>query len=182
MTRTFVLLLACACALPASAAAQRARPSLEATAGVSLGSGGGYVANAGPALDLLLSAPVGRTGAGTLVAALTGGIRGPIGGDDICVVAEDGGCRADFPGFVSAGAMAGLQRGSAAGGSARLLAGPAYFVSEDSGALGFQGRLDAATPPLFHVSLVASLGGVVLPSYAGEMLTMGSLAVGLRIQ
>ena len=184
MTRTFVLLLACACGamLPAGADAQRFRPSLETTLGVSAGGGGTYTHRTGIAVDVLLSAPVRETPAGTLVVALAAGATGALATDDVCAVSPDGGCFDSFPVLGSVGAMAGVQRGSAAGPGARLLAGPAYFFAEDGRALGLRGRLDATTAPLFHVSFVASLGASVLPGFEGETLTVGSVGLGVRIQ
>ena len=184
MTRTLVFILACTCGamLPARANAQSGT-SLEVTLGSSTGGGGSYSERGGIALDLLLAMPVRETPAGTLVAGTTAGVHGPIAGDLSCISDPVRGCLPNFPVLISAGAVGGLQRGSAAGASARLLAGPAFFAAQEGGgALGLQGRLDAATPPLFHVSLVASLRGAVLPRFQGEALTQGSFGLGLRIQ
>lgn len=184
MKRTFVLLLACACGavLPGRADAQLSGTSVEATMGFSAGGGGVYAERDGIALDLLLARQVRQAPAGTLVAAITAGVHGPIAGDLTCVHTPAGECAGAFPVFISAGVLGGAQRGSTAGANARLLAGPAFFAAEEGGALGLQGRLDAATPAVFHVSLVASLQGSVLPRFQGERLTSRSVSLGLRIQ
>jgi hypothetical protein len=169
--------------LPARAGAQLSGTSLEVALGYSTGGGGAYSERGGIALDLLLAMQVRQAPAGTLVAALTAGVHGPVAGDLSCLDTPAGVCAPHFPVFISAGAMGGVQRGSAAGANARLLAGPAFFAAQEGGgALGLQGRFDAATPPLFHVSLVASLQGAVLPRFQGERLTSRSLSLGLRIQ
>lgn len=185
MTRTLVLLLACACGamVPARADAQRSGASLEATLGFSAGGGGGFSQRNGIALDLLLAKPVGRAPAGPLVAAFTAGVRGPFAGNPSCLVTRDGTCLPDFPRFVSAGVLVGVQHGSATGANARLLAGPAVFAALEGGsAPALQGRLDAATSTDFRIALVASLQGAVVASYQGEWLTTRSISVGVRIQ
>lgn len=168
--------------LPAQADAQMSGTSFEASLGFSAGGGGVYSERDGIALDLLLARQVRQAPAGTLVAAITAGVHGPIAGDLSCLDTPAGACAGAFPVFISAGVLGGVQRGSAAGANARLLAGPAFFAGEEGGALGLQGRLDAATPAVFHVSLVASLQGAVLSRYQGERLTSRSISLGLRIQ
>ncbi|HEU0301202.1 MAG TPA: hypothetical protein VFR37_17185 [Longimicrobium sp.] len=184
MTRVLVLLFACACGamLPARADAQGAGTSFETSLGFSAGGGGGYSERDGIALDLLLAKQVRAAPAGTLVAAITAGVHGPIAGDLDCISTPAGLCAPGFPVFISAGVMGGVQLGSAARANARLLAGPAVFAAEEGGTLGLQGRLDLATPALFHVSLVAALQGAVLPRFQGETLTSRSISLGLRIQ
>jgi hypothetical protein len=62
------------------------------------------------------------------------------------------------------------------------MAGPAYFRDEQlKGALGVQGRVDVATAPVLHTSLVLSLRGGLIPSFRGEALGTTSVGVGLRI-
>jgi hypothetical protein len=184
MKRILALLFACACGamLPAGADAQLSGSSLEATLGYSTGGGGAFSERGGIALDVLLAKPVRQAPAGTQVAAITAGIHGPIAGDLSCLDTPAGVCAPGFPVLISAGVLGGVQRGSAAGANARLLAGPAFFAAEEGGTLGLQGRMDVATPALFHVSLVASLQGAVLPRFQGERLTTRSISLGLRIQ
>ena len=169
--------------LPVQAEAQSGL-SLQATVGASVGGGGSYGQRDGAAMDLLLALPVRQTRAGTLVAGITAGIHGRIVSDLECVNDRSGrGCLPGCPVFISAGPLAGVQRASATGASARVLAGPGFFGGDKGTGVGLQGRLDVATRPLFHVvSLVASLRGALPPRVEGKVLTQGSFGLGLRIQ
>lgn len=185
LPRLLLLYLLCLCApaFSSSAAAQQGFPlSIETTLGARVGSGGTYVNRAGAALDLLLGIDLRQTSRGMLILGISGGVQGPVVSADICLIRPDGECAEDFPTFLSAGVLLGLQHGSAGGASARVLAGPAYYHSELGRTLGLQGRLEASTPSLLRTSLIASLRGAALPSFRGETLGITSVGLGLRIQ
>lgn len=181
-----VLLSGAAWVAPAQAVSQSSLgPSLEASVGLSRGVGGAFYQRGGGAADVLFAAPLAESAAGTVVGGLSAALQGPFAVDNICALGPDGECLDSFPLFFSAAALAGVQRGSATGPSARLMAGPAFYVAGDGGrsALGLQGRLDVATAPLLpHTSVVASLRGAVLPSYEGDAVGTVSFGLGLRIQ
>jgi hypothetical protein len=175
-----VLLVAAA---PAAAAAQGFGPSIDASAGVFAGDGGAFLRRGGPAIDGVLAVPLGRAAGGTLVAGVTAGISGSMGGDLICEPDPHGACKADYPTFASVGAVAGVQRRLGSGLSARALAGPAYYQAVDGpDALGVQGRIDVAKPLFSRLALVGSLRAALLPEYEGESLRFAAVGVGLRIQ
>lgn len=179
----FLCLGAAAVLAPAAAAQQPFPVSVDASLGVRMGSGGSYVDRGGAAADLMVGLNLGRSGAGTLVGAVTAGAQAHMGGDLDCMLSRDGECIPTFPVLLSVGALVGVSRPSAWGSTTRVLAGPAYFRDEDrGGALGLQGRLDVSTPPVLHTALVVSLRGAVLPGFRGETLGTTSLGLGLRIQ
>lgn len=122
-----VLLSGAAWVAPAQAVSQSSLfPSLEASLGFSSGLGGSFYQRQGIAADVLFATPVAESAAGTIVGGLAAGMQGPIVGTDDCVFGPDGECLDSFPLFFSAAALAGVQRGSATGPSARLMAGPAF--------------------------------------------------------
>jgi hypothetical protein len=181
--RLCMLCVAAAAVLAPAAAAQQSLPvSLDASLGLRIGSGGTYVERTSVAADLLLGVNLGRSGAGTLVGAVTAGVQGAMARDLSCQLGPGGECVPAFPVLLSAGAMVGVSRPSAWGFTTRALAGPAYFRGEEqSGALGLQGRLDVATPAILHTSLVVSFRGTLLPDFRGETLGTTSLGLGLRV-
>ena len=185
MRHSFALCLAIACGvvLTNGAAAQQRFPlSAEASFGFGLGSGGTYVGGGAASVDATLGYRLRATSAGTVIGAINVGLHAPMI-VDVCQLLSDGECAPEFPGFYSAGAMLGVQRGSHRSASARVMAGPTYYRSfEQGGALGLQGRFDVATPPFLHTAVVASLRGTVLPSFGGEALGITSFGLGLRIQ
>ena len=182
--RLLVLCLGAAAALAPAAAAQQPFPvSVDASLGVRMGSGGEYDDRGGAAADLVVGVNLGRSGAGTLVGAVTAGAQASMGGDLDCMLGRDGECIPTFPVLLSTGVLVGVSRSSSSGATSRVLAGPAYFRGEDEGGtLGLQGRLDVSTPPILHTALVVSLRGAVLPRFQGETIGTTSLGLGLRIQ
>lgn len=175
-------LFACA-ALPSTAFAQASALTLDATIGPRGGSGGSYGSHAGISADLLLAyAP--RTAGTALIGGLGMGGQAAAPGDLDCTPVN-GECRPDLPGFATVSVLLGVQHTWPAGQAVRALAGPAMFGTDsspdrDTGAL--LGRLDAASAPLWGWSLVASLQGVLLPSFAGEQVRQYSVGVGLRLR
>lgn len=170
----FGLALACG-AVPVTDASGQRWPavSLDATAGLGASSGGGNFRSRGAvALDALFGIRLRPAAGSGLLAGLSAGLQGPIHGGDDCLIAPGGGgCVPHFPLFYSAGALVGWERAGARGPSVRVLAGPAYYRADEGGrALALQGRLDLATPALFHIALVASLRGAVLPDFRGDAL------------
>jgi hypothetical protein len=182
--RTFALVLAAACAAaPVTGVAQDVfGPSADVSAGVFVGAGGTFHQRGGPAVDVSVAVPFGRTRLGTLVAGATGGISGPLVMTDICRLGPNDTCMPSYPVFLTVGAVAGVQRAIGGGFSARALAGPTYFRSEDDHTFGLQGRLDVARPVVFRIAVVASVRGSLLPRYQGETLSFATFGVGLRIQ
>jgi hypothetical protein len=179
----FLCLGAAAVLAPAATAQQPFPVSVDASLGVRTGSGGAYVNRGGAAAELMVGVNLGRSGAGTLVGAVTAGGQTPMNADLVCVLNHEGGCFPNFPVLLSVGALVGVSRPSASGFTTRVLAGPAYFRGENEGsALGLQGRLDVSSPPTLHTALVLSLRGAVLPGFQGETLGTTSLGLGLRIQ
>lgn len=128
---------------------------------------------------------VSRVRAGTLVVGAGLGSQGGLGSDLSCTPDGSGGCRRDFPSFRYVVALAGWEIGAARGGrgaSARFLAGPGHFVSDDGSAIGLQARLELASPAPFGVAFVASARGSRLPRFNDESVTLGAVGVGLRLQ
>jgi hypothetical protein len=172
----------CAASVPAQAQQPTFGPSAEAGVGAYIGGGGAYFRRGGPAVDVVLAAPIGQGYGGTIMAGVTAGISGSMGGDDVCRIGPGDTCLDDYPTFFSLGAVAGVQR-RMGGLSARALAGPAYYQSVDGpNVMALQGRLDVAKPIVFRTAIVASLRGSLLPSYQGEPLSFTALSLGLRIQ
>ncbi len=183
-TLTVLLAVACIAALPGVAAAQQGfGPSADVSVGLFAGAGGSFVSRGGPALDGILAIPLGRTGSGTLVGGVTGGISGPLNMELMCLSGPNGTCVPEYPTFVTVGAVAGVQRAVGPGLSARALAGPAYFQAVDGDdTFGLQGRVDVAKSLIFHTALVASVRGSFLPDFEGQMLSYATFGLGLRIQ
>jgi len=176
--------LTCGFVAARGAAAQSRFPvSVDVGAGVAVSNGGTYAARDAAALDALVAYPVRQTPAGgTLVAGVTLGAQTPIDHDcDVLVAA--GICAPRFPVFYSAGALLGVQHGSARTASVRFMVGPVYYIAEaGGGAPGVRGLLDVATPPRRHTALVASLRHSALPSFRGEAVGISSFTLGVRIQ
>lgn len=157
--------------------------SVEASFGWGTGTGGTYTNRGAPQLDLTLGLRVADTPAGRIVGGLTVGVPLPVARTLECLLLANGECAPHFPQFFSGGALLGMQWGSARSASLRALAGPVYYRAlEGSGAVGFQGRLDLATPPLMHTALIAPVQSSVLPSFQGNTLGITSAALGLRFQ
>lgn len=183
-TLAAALLLACATALPADAAAQQSfGPSIEATVGLSTGGGGAFIERGGAAVDAVLAVPLARTSAGTFVAGLTASGNGKATSELVCVDGPGGVCIGSYPTFLSLGVVGGVQQPLGRNASARVLAGPAYYQAVDGpDTWGLQGRVDVARPFAPRAAAVLSLRGSVLPSYEGETLRFASVALGLRLQ
>jgi len=49
-------------------------------------------------------------------------------------------------------------------------------------ALGLQGHADIASPPIIHLSLVASARGALIPNFEGHLHAMTGFGIGVRIQ
>jgi hypothetical protein len=170
-------------AIPARglAAQTHAPVSIEASVGFREGHGGTYVNRGGGALDLALAYRLGAGAAGALVGALIVGAQTQLVALDLCLLLPDGGCAPDFPTVASAGALLGVQRGSARTGSVRVLAGPVvYLAGGGGGAAGFQGRGDLATPSWHRAALVASLRHSSLPRFRGEAIGITAAGLGIR--
>lgn len=183
-SKLLVFLCVCGIMLPAAANAQQHSPVLaQASLGLRAGMGGTYVNRGGATLDLMLTARVRDTPVGALIGGFNIGIQGSTGRTLECLPVEPGGdCAPHFPTLLSGGTLLGVQRGSARTASARIMAGPAYYYGFGAGsALGLQGQLDVATPPVLSAAVVASLRSAVLPDFRGDVLRINSLGLGLRI-
>lgn len=188
--RTLAVCLAalCAMSLPAAAAAQQnaglpenAGLSVEGSVGLRYGHDGSYVDRGGAAVDVLATLPLAEIEGATLIAGLSGGVSGALASISGCVMGPFEECTPRFPDFLSVAALAGMEQ-PLGSGSLRLLLGPGYYQAFDGpGVLGLQGRADVSTPRIWHVSLVGSVRGNLLPSYEGEMLRLTTYGVGLRI-
>lgn len=177
-------LVALACALPSAASAQETfGPSLEVSAGPSLGGGGSFVERVGAGFDAVLALPLGDVPAGTVVFGFTGAMNGSLTSELVCLTVPGAECMTEYPSFFSLGAFGGVQRELSPSVSARVLAGGAYFQAVDGeDAFGLQGRVDVAKSLGFHTAVVASLRTALLPSYEEATLGIASFGIGLRIQ
>ena len=183
-----LLSVACGAMLAGQAGAQQHFPVFtEASFGFRVGHGGTYSARNGAAIDVVLGHRLRDTPAGTLVGGFNLGVQRQVYEVDCFLIDSDGECPPSFPAFLSGGALLGVQRGSARTASARILAGPTYYLPLGSqhdagGALGLQGRVDVSTPPWNHTAVVASLRHSMLPRFQGEAVGITSFGLGLRIQ
>ena len=120
---------------------------------------------------------------GTLVLGLNAAAAGQLGNGDSCLINfVDNSCAPDYPQFTTFGVMAGVELAGRAG-TVRALIGPALFYTDGNGnAGGAQARIDLASPTLYHVALVGSLGGALVPSFHGDSYQLGSIGIGIRIQ
>ena len=168
---------------PRSAGAQQ-RPALAFDVNVGIGAavGGTFDVRAGPTIDALLSGHVGLPRHGSVIAGLALGAQTPLDGSDVCRLAPGGGCVPNLPTLYSIAALAGWERGAARGASARLMAGPGYYWSDDGKTFGLQARMDLSTPPIGPVALVASMRGAMLPSFHSEAIGLWALGLGLRVR
>jgi hypothetical protein len=160
--------------------------TLDATVGGGYGRGGGErVGRNFLSADVALASRVRTASRGSLLVAMTGAWHGNLGDAGCLLAADRRSCVPKYPSLTSAGALVGweIRQGSSArGASARVAAGPAYYHGDGGHALGLQARFDLATPAPFHVALVASARGVVLPNFRGDALAVGTLGFGVRLQ
>ncbi len=145
-----------------SAAAQYHFPvSTEASFGFRVGHGGTYTTRSGAAIDVVLGYRLRDTPAGTLIGAFNLGVQSPVTTSGPGILLPNGEEAPIFPMFFSGGALLGIQRGSARTASARILAGPTYYLPLGSlhdagGALGgyraerMFPRRHGCTPPWSH--------------------------------
>lgn len=177
-----VLLVAAAVALvPTPVAAQWVPAfSLDASMGLAMGHGGDFHTRGGATVDLLAAAPLREAAPGTLLGALALGVEGPMVTSEVCVIAPDGGCLDDFPLFLTASALLGLEtRGPRT--TLRYFVGPGLFLHQAGGAAGLQTRVDLAMPRA-PFGFVFGIRGSVLPNVGGEVLTSTAASVGLRVR
>lgn len=180
---------------PAVIHAQQLRPvSVDVTVGAGGGVGGGERAErGGAALETLVGVRVRALSRGALMAGVSAGFQGPLGGSDVCHLGSRGQCLDDFPmlGYVAVlGGWEGARTtGPLRGATARVLGGPAFVHVEGDDAaapqgntVAAQGRLDLATPPLGPVALVASFRGAVVPRFHGQALGIWGYALGVRLR
>lgn len=176
-------MLTCATAAPASAQAT------QWPLGVQLGVGGGYGWGGGERENrstLVADAAVSwraRPGAraGVVIAA-GAAVQGNLGSDLVCRPGRASPCVPDYPSFHVLGALVGWEAGRGRGASVRALGGPAYFSADHAGALGIAGRVEVATPAVFHVSAVGAAHGAILPRFRRQGYYLGALTIGVRLE
>lgn len=173
---------------PQGVRAQSQHPvSFDVTIGGGFGHGGPHLRLRGAvAADALLGLKVAPMFGGRGLLGISTGWQGSIAGADEpagCLIRPGGACDDSYPMFLSTTALAGIELGRSHGATARLLAGPAYF-REDEGetTFGMQARLDASTPVVLHISFVASARASVLPNFRGDVYSLSTFAVGIRIR
>lgn len=96
-----------------------------------------------------------------------------------CVPRPDGGCVPYFPGIGVASLMGGWESAST---QLRVLAGMGIVDAGPKTTLGLSGRIDAALPAIWHVSLFGSLQTKFIPSWHGDRLLYTAVSVGLRLR
>ncbi|CAN5678609.1 hypothetical protein BH23GEM6_BH23GEM6_10860 [soil metagenome] len=155
----------------------------DVSVGFRTGHGGIYANREGATLDLVLGYSLKEVPGGRFIGGLALGVQGAIASDLSCLVLPDGGCAPDFPTFLSAGALLGVQRELWNGVAVRVLAGPAYYQPLDAaGAPGLLGSLDVTSPPWQQVSLMATLRKSLVSGLYGDALAITSLSLGFRFQ
>lgn len=147
-----------------------------------------FADDGGLALDAVATWRAREFGYGALLVGAGGAWQGRFMESDGRCVHPPGGigsvCTPDFPSLSSFNVLGGVEgtfgRSSP---TLRALAGPAVFFGQSHGAiLGLEGRAVLSTPSIFHVALVFTARGAIIPRYDGEQHQMGALGMGLRIQ
>jgi hypothetical protein len=162
--------------------AQAPRPTaLDATVGVSFGSGGLFSGRVGVEGALTL-VPTHR--ASPVLAVTIGGVNS-LPYYQKCVIVENdwttgSGCEPRFPTVTYIGLLGGLEQVRAAGG-VRLLAGPAVFNGRRRTALGGQGQI-TATRSWTRGATVLTVRGGLFPRERGQTQRILSAGVGVRLQ
>jgi hypothetical protein len=178
------LLMLAAPLVGATLEAQFTPPALDVGARIWRGRGGGVLdRRTGVGFDAMISWRVVPLTVGTLILGLNAGAAGQTGHGDSCLInVVDKSCAPDYPQFTTFGVLAGAELTGNAG-TVRAMAGPALFYTDGNGnAGGVQARVDLATPALYHVAVVGSLGGALVPSFRGGSYQLGSIGIGIRIQ
>ena len=154
--------------------------SIEATVGLGVGdTNGDYRDNGtGVTADVSVAWRVRPSNKGGFVGGLNWAGQGTGPTSDICILRTDGTCVPRFPDFFIIGALLGWENGRE---NVRFLAGPAR-VDAGSSILGWQARLDASVPLAWHVSVLGSARGILLPDYRGDQFRLGALGIGLRLR
>lgn len=184
-TQAVALLLAALTAAPLSAQDGLRPASFDAGVGFGVGRGGGRRdARDGVAASALLAWRLHGISRDHLLIGLGVAAQSVIDGGDDCLLASGGACVPNYPWFRALGVMGGWEaRHGAEGSAVRALAGPAVFRSEERAtALGLQGRVDVATPPVVHVALTAWGQGALVPRLRSERYSMASFGLGLRVR
>lgn len=190
MFRSIAVRLSVLCiALPAaSASAQRLSSTFDVN-GQGWGTTGKprYAHDGGFAAEAVLARRVRQFSRGALLVGGAAAVHNVIGDSDVCRLAAPPApdvpsvCLPDAPPFSSLTALAGVE--GTFGFAARLLGGPTVFHAGARGtALGVQGRADLATPALFHLALVLSVRGAVIPSFEGGRVRFAAVGLGLAIR
>ena len=155
---------------------------LSVGAGSSVG-GGAYTGRSGLAADVMAAARLRRRPTGAALAALAMSAQGALFTTRDCLPGPGERCLRVFPTLYSVAALAGREWAVGGGAAVRLLGGPAYVWDEGGGeTVGLQARLDAATPPVARLALVASARVAALPRLHGTTFGLGALGIGLRVR
>jgi hypothetical protein len=159
------------------------RRSVDVTIGTGYGRGGGERLNRHAlAADVVGAARLRPAGGGALQVGASAWLQGGSGADAVCFPARAGGCVPDYPDFAAVAALAGWEAGRRRGPSFRVLVGPGFFGADGHGALGAQGRLDAAAPAWGRVAGVLGVRGALVPRLGGEPYALGAASLGIRLQ
>jgi hypothetical protein len=165
------------------ASAQQPWPlSVEPTLGASFGNTSGIYRNGGSGVfaDLTIAAQLAAGNTGGFVTAFSVSMQGQPAYTTDCVLRSDyDGCVPFYPGFATVALAAGMESRT---GRLRVLAGPARVSDRRDHALGLLGRVDAALPVYWRISLMASLRGAIVPDFRGDRFNTGAFSVGVRIR
>jgi len=171
--------------VPHPARGQQWPVSIEGTWGMGAGwAAGEYIDRTdGPqlALDVTVAARIKSTaGGGGYVAALSGSAQGAPR-DAMCIVRPGHtGCVPHFPDFSMLALHGGWESAST---GLRLTTGPVLLQDGHfREVFGWGARWNGAAPILARIGLVASLRGVLVPSYDGDPVGLLGFGLGLRIR
>ena len=135
---------------------------------------------AGIFADLLLGMRVhGTDRSGVFIALDFTGHGVNISVTDDCVVAPDGGCVPWFPGMAGISTLAGWESRST---DLRILVGPGIVSSDSEPTPGLTSRIDGALPLFWHLSGVATLSSLFVPTWNGDRFFYVALGAGLRFR
>jgi hypothetical protein len=145
-----------------------------------------YSGDGGFAAEAVMARRVRPFSHGALLVGGAAALHGVLKGDSCRLAAppvpdEPLACLPGAPSFALFSALGGVE--GTRGLTARLVGGPAVFLAGARGtALGFQGRADVATPALFHLALVISARGAVVPNFEGGSMRFVAFGLGLGIR
>jgi hypothetical protein len=117
--------------------------------------------------------------AGPIIALGYGGHAASLTTESDCLLAPGGGCVPWFPNFGGPSLLSGWESRST---NLRFLAGPGFMQSDDGDAFGLVGRVDATLGSFSHLSAMATIDGLFVPSYQGDRFASVGIGIGLRVR